>query len=165
MRVLIIGGEGFIGRNLTRELSARGNSVEWSEGDILKYVPEGKWDYVVYLAGLPEPSSWPKYPVEVLRLSSDGLTHAIEVALREKCPLLFASSSAVYGKAPVPMSEKSTGHLEIWSPRERYAIGKAYGEALCIAYGESQGLEYRIVRPFNVYGPERRRDDTRVRPS
>lgn len=162
MKTLIIGGEGFIGQNLTNCLRQRGDAVEWSHGSILEHIPRGKWEHVFYLAGLPEPNTWGKYAVDVLRVSSEGLQNAIKIALDSGCPLLSVSSSAIYGKAPVPMSEKSTSYLEVWSPRERYAIGKAYGEALCMAYSEKLGLEYRIVRPFNVYGPRFRKDDTRV---
>lgn len=133
---------------------------------VVKMVGEEIPAVIFHLACPAAPIKYMSHPIETLRVSAEGTRHAIELALRFKAILIFTSTSEVYGDPLInPQPESYWGNVNPIGPRSVYDEGKRYAEALISAYGRSMGLDYRIARLFNSYGPGMRLDDGRLIPS
>jgi len=187
MRVVVAGGAGFIGVALCSHLLDRGEEVvfldnlvtgssgnvkhllereraTFVETDICSEVPvDGPVDAVVNLACPASPCDFGPLALEILDVGSRGLRNLLELARREDARFLQASTSEVYGEPLVhPQPESYWGNVNPVGPRSVYDEAKRFGEALTTAYGRVHGLEVRIARIFNTYGPRMRSDDGRV---
>jgi dTDP-glucose 4,6-dehydratase len=183
----VAGGAGFLGTHLGLALLARGdevvsidNLVTGSEAnlstlsnepgftflrrDILDAVEvPGPVDVVMNLASPASPKDFAAIPVEILQVGSAGTKRLLDLALAKGARYFHASTSEVYGDPLVhPQPETYWGNVNPIGPRSVYDEAKRYGEALTMAYHRSRGLDVRIVRIFNTYGPYMRADDGRV---
>ena len=120
-------------------------------------------DWIYHLASPASPSAYQRYPIETLRVNGEGTRHLLELAVVDGARFLYASTSEVYGD-PLehPQSEEYRGQCEHVGPRSMYDEAKRYGEALTITYAQTHGIETRIARIFNTYGPRMAPDDGRV---
>ena len=187
MRILITGGAGFIGSHLTDRFLAEGHEViavdnlctgrmlnlSEAEGgarfrflkhDVIQPLDiDGHLDWILHFAS---PASPPKYldiPIETLRVNSEGTYHLLELALRKRAAFFLASTSEVYGDPSVhPQDESYWGNVNSAGPRSVYDEAKRYAEAITTAYATKLGLDVRIIRIFNTYGPRMDPDDGRV---
>jgi dTDP-glucose 4,6-dehydratase len=187
MRVVVAGGAGFIGVALCSRLLDRGHDVvfvdnlvtgsranvkhlleqertTFIETDICSEVPvEGPVDAVINLACPASPCDFEPLALEILDVGSRGLGNLLELARRHGARFLQASTSEVYGEPLVhPQAESYWGNVNPVGPRSVYDEAKRFGETLATAYGRVHGLEVRIARIFNTYGPRMRPDDGRV---
>jgi nucleoside-diphosphate-sugar epimerase len=187
MRVVVAGGAGFIGVVLCSHLLDRGDDVvfvdnlvtgssgnakrllereraTFIEADICSELPvQGPVDAVINLACPASPYDFGPLALEILDVGSRGLRNLLELARREDARFLQASTSEVYGEPLVhPQPESYWGNVNPVGPRSVYDEAKRFGEALATAYGRVHGLEVRIARIFNTYGPRMRADDGRV---
>lgn len=188
-RFLVTGGAGFVGSHLCERLLARGEVVcvdnlltgsrdkinhledhpgfTFIEADVvegLANVP-GRFSGVFHLASLASPRHYLRHPVATLRVGAEGTRHALERALSDGARFLFTSTSEVYGD-PLEHPQKETywGNVNCVGPRGCYDESKRYAEALIVAYA-AQGVDVRIARLFNTYGPRMSLDDGRVVPA
>ena len=186
MRVVVAGGAGFIGASLCSRLLARGDDVvcvdnlvtgsrahvaalsasprfRWVDADITESVPiDGTIDAVYNLACPASPADFGPLAMEILAVGSTGLRNLAELAVAHDARLLHASTSEVYGDPLVhPQPETYWGNVNPIGPRSVYDEAKRFGEALVSAYRRA-GLDTRLVRIFNTYGPGMRPDDGRV---
>lgn len=190
MRVLITGGAGFIGSHFCDLLLAQNHSVicldnlltgdannlqhltdvesfRFIKHDIVQpFDVEDDIDYVLHLASPASPPDFYRFPIEIMRAGSQGTFNALEMAMEKKARFLLASTSEVYGD-PLqnPQSEEYWGNVNPVGPRSVYDEAKRFAEALTMAYHRQYGLDTRIVRIFNTYGPRMRKDDGRVVPA
>jgi len=190
MRILITGGAGFIGSHLCDRLLADGHEViamdNLSTGNIdnivhlvgrgnfslIKhdvtnyiYVP-GRLDAVLHLASLPSPVDYLEKPIQTLKVGALGTHKTLGLAKDKGARFLLASTSEVYGDPQVhPQPESYWGHVNPVGPRGVYDESKRFAEAMAMAYYRCHGVETRIVRIFNTYGPRMRLDDGRVVPN
>jgi dTDP-glucose 4,6-dehydratase len=190
MRVLLTGGAGFIGSHLCdRLLSERhtvlcvDNFITGSESNIAHLLtqptfelirhditkplePSGAIDYVLHFASPASPVDYLKYPIQTLKVGSLGTINALGIAKAKQAKFLLASTSEVYGDPQVhPQPESYWGHVNPVGPRGVYDEAKRFAEALTMAYHREHGLDTRIVRIFNTYGPRMRMDDGRAIPT
>jgi len=173
-RALVTGCAGFIGSWLTEALVRGGAEVvcvdNFSTGrrdnlrnvyhkvavveDDVSKAPPGKYHLVVHGAALPAPDHYMSTPVEAMLPDSVGLLHVLKIAREARARVLFLSSSEVYGDAEVvPTPESYWGRVNPVGPRSPYDESKRFGEALCMAFYRQYGLDVRIARIFNTYGP------------
>jgi UDP-glucuronate decarboxylase len=133
--------------------------------DVTKFRADGEtYDLIFHFASRASPEEYQQHPVETLAANSQGLQSMLEIARKSDCTLLYASSSEVYGDAEVvPTPESYWGKVNPVGPRSCYDEGKRFGEALCMAYHRAYGLDVRIVRLFNSYGPRLRADGNYAR--
>ncbi len=190
MRVLITGAAGFIGSHLSDRFLAEGHSVLAMDNlitgnvrniahfagnpnflfvkhDITNYIyVRGDVDAVLHFASPASPIDYLKYPIPTLKVGALGTHNALGLALAKKARFLLASTSEVYGD-PLqhPQREDYAGNVDPIGPRGVYDEAKRYAEALTMAYHRAHGLDTRIVRIFNTYGPRMRLDDGRVVPN
>jgi len=190
MRVLITGGAGFIGSHLCELLLARGhtvicldNLITGSRANIAHledqehfslmlhdvtnpiYI-DGPLDAILHLASLPSPVDYIQMPIKTLKVGSLGTLHALGLARAKEARFLLASTSEVYGDPLVhPQPESYWGNVNPIGPRGVYDESKRFGEALTMAYHRAHGLQTRIARIFNTYGPRMRLNDGRVVPN
>jgi dTDP-glucose 4,6-dehydratase len=190
MRILITGGAGFIGSHLGDYLLERGHEViamdNLSTGstdniahlvghDSFRFIKhnvtdfiyvEGPLDAVLHLASLPSPVDYLNYPIQTLKVGALGTHKALGLAKAKGARFLLASTSEVYGD-PLehPQSEDYWGNVNPVGPRGVYDESKRFAEALAMAYHRYHGVETRIARIFNTYGPRMRLDDGRVVPN
>jgi len=182
-KALVTGGAGFLGSWLSDILVSADASVtcvdDLSTGltgnierlieasrftfrnvDVTRFDSDGvTYDLIFHLASRASPDEYQQHPVETLAANSQGLQNMLELARKSDCILLYASSSEVYGDAEVvPTSESYWGRVNPVGPRSCYDEGKRFGEALCMAYHRAYGLDVRVVRLFNSYGPRLRAD-------
>jgi dTDP-glucose 4,6-dehydratase len=187
MRALVSGGAGFIGSHLCERLLQEGYEVvcidnlitgrhvnvahlmgnerfSFIEHDIVEPHPLiPHVDRIYHFASPASPVAYQRYPIATLSVNSRGTHHLLDLAARDGARLLFASTSEVYGD-PLqhPQREDYFGNVNPIGPRSIYDEAKRYGEALTMAYGEAAGIDTRIVRIFNTYGPRMDADDGRV---
>lgn len=190
MRILITGGAGFIGSHLCDRFLADGHHViamdNLSTGsvsniahlvgndrflfikhDVTHYIyVKGPLDTVLHLASLPSPVDYLNKPIQTLKVGSLGTQNALGLALEKKAKFLLASTSEVYGDPQVhPQPETYWGHVNPIGPRGVYDESKRFAEATTVAYHRYHGVDTRIARIFNTYGPRMRLDDGRVVPN
>ena len=121
------------------------------------------FDAVVNLASPASPPAYLARPIETLEVGSTGTRQLLDIAVRDRATFLLASTSEVYGDPLVhPQTEDYHGNVNPIGPRSCYDEAKRFAEALTAAYGRVHGLETRIARIFNTYGPRMRPDDGRV---
>jgi dTDP-glucose 4,6-dehydratase len=127
---------------------------------------EGPLDWVLHLASPASPVDYLAHPIETLRVNAEGTRRMLELAVERGAAFLLASTSEVYGDPQVhPQPETYWGNVNPIGPRSCYDEGKRYAEALTMAFHRVHGLEIRIARIFNTYGPRMRMDDGRVVPT
>jgi nucleoside-diphosphate-sugar epimerase len=188
MRALVTGGAGFIGSNLCDALLARGwnvvavdnfitgtrENVRHLDGDErfeliecdLEDAPRVACDAVFHLASPASPVGYGRNPFETLRVNSQGTWRALDIATENDAQFLLASTSEVYGDPLVhPQTEEYFGNVDPIGPRACYDEGKRFAEALTMSFVTERGLDGRIVRIFNCYGPRNRLDDGRMVPT
>ena len=190
MRVLITGGAGFLGSHLCDrflnegyEVIALDNLLTGNTDNIAHLAGNPKFkfilhdvsnhiyikediDYVLHFASPASPDDYLKYPIPTLKVGSLGTHNALGLALSKGARFLLASTSEVYGEPLVhPQTEDYYGNVNTIGPRGVYDEAKRFAEAITMAYHRSHGLETRIVRIFNTYGPRMRLDDGRVVPN
>jgi len=123
-------------------------------------------DYVYHFASRASPTDFDDYALEIARSNTEGTRHALEVAREHDATILFASTSEVYGDPEVhPQTESYRGNVSLHGSRAPYDEAKRFGETLCTTYRREYGVDTRIVRIFNTYGPRMRPDDGRVVPT
>jgi dTDP-glucose 4,6-dehydratase len=189
-RGLVTGGAGFLGSHFCERLIAEGylvlcvdnlstglrENVAHLEGDpgfefvqrdvTLPLQIEGPLDEVYHFASPASPKDFERIPVEILLAGSAGTHNALDLALDRDARFLLASSSEVYGDPLVhPQHEDYRGNVSTTGIRSVYDEAKRYAEALTTAYRRKYGLDTRIARIFNSYGPRMRPDDGRVVPT
>lgn len=181
-RVLITGGAGFIGSWLCDVLVKFGAEVtavdDLSTGrtknidhliknpkfklikrDVCAFRSNEKFDLILHMAGHASPDEYQAHPIATLETSSLGSSNMAELARKNDCALLFASTSEIYGDAEViPTPESYWGKVNPVGPRSCYDEGKRFAEALLVAYHKQHGLNVKIPRIFNSYGPRLRED-------
>ena len=187
MRIVLTGGAGFIGSHLCDSLISDGHQVvcvdnlvtgkrsniehllaggrlELIERDIAKgFRVDGEVDYVLHFASPASPVDFHRLSLEILRTGSIGTLNALEIAVRKKACFLLASTSEVYGDALVnPQREDYWGNVNPIGSRAVYDESKRFAEAATMAYHRKKGLDTRIARIFNTYGPRMREADGRV---
>ena len=190
MRVLITGGAGFLGSHLCDRFLAKGHQViamdnlitgttrniEHLAGrgdflfikhDVTNYIyVEGPLDAILHFASPASPIDYLELPIQTLKVGALGTHKALGLALTKKARFLLASTSEVYGD-PLqhPQREDYWGNVNPIGPRGVYDEAKRFAEALAMAYHRTHGVETRIARIFNTYGPRMRLDDGRVVPN
>lgn len=127
---------------------------------------EGPVDLVVHLACPASPIDYMNHPIHTMKVDSLGTLHTLGLAKLKRARYILASSSEVYGSPQVhPQTEEYWGHVNPVGPRSVYDEAKRFSEALCMAYHREHGLDVRIARIFNTYGPRMRKRDGRVIPT
>lgn len=166
----VIGVDNFItGSHGNIDLLSKHNNFEFYEMDIIDSLPklEGRnIDFVFSLASPASPIDFEKIPLEIMRVNAEGTLRLLNLAKEKNARFLEASTSEVYGDPEVhPQVETYVGHVNTVGPRSCYDESKRYAEALTHSFGLRYGVETRIVRIFNTYGPRMRPDDGRVIPN
>ena len=135
--------------------------------DVTKFVHvPGKLDYILHFASPASPIDYLKMPIQTLKVGSLGTHNLLGLALSKKSRLLIASTSEVYGDPQIhPQNEEYWGNVNPIGPRGVYDEAKRFQEAITMAYHRYHGLDTRIVRIFNTYGPRMRLNDGRALPA
>ena len=130
------------------------------------YFPEGPVDYVLHLASPASPVDFPAYPIQIVKVGTLGTHNLLGIALAKGARFLLASTSEVYGDPLIhPQPETYWGNVNPIGPRGCYDESKRAAEAFTMAYHRAHGVDTRIVRIFNTYGPRMRLDDGRMIPN
>jgi len=187
MRSVVTGGAGFLGFHLCSRLLREGHEVVCVDNFItgrrshveeLANMPgftfidhnisrplflEGSVDAVMNFASPASPIDYLRYPIQTLKVGALGTWHTLGLAKEKGATYLLASTSEVYGDPQVhPQPESYWGHVNPVGPRGVYDEAKRYAEAMTMAYHRYHGLDTRIVRIFNTFGPGQRRGDGRA---
>jgi dTDP-glucose 4,6-dehydratase len=190
MRAVITGGAGFLGSHLCEAMLARGwevlcvdNLITGQETniaplmsrpdfrilrhDVSRYIDvPGPVEAVLHFASPASPVDYLKFPIPTLKVGALGTHNALGLALAKKAKFLLASTSECYGDPEVsPQPETYWGRVNPIGPRGVYDEAKRFAEAMTMAYHRSHGLDTRIVRIFNTYGPRMRLNDGRALPN
>ena len=132
---------------------------EYVNADVCTFKTRDRFDYIFHMASHASPKEYQAHPIETLRTSSLGSLNIAEVARTQDATILFASTSEVYGDAEiVPTPETCWGNVNPVGPRSCYDEGKRFTEALFMAYHKQYGLNVKVARIFNSYGPRLRED-------
>lgn len=189
-KVLVTGGAGFLGSHLCDRMLAEGHKViamdnlitgsleniehlmgnedfEFYHNDVSKFVHvPGELDYIFHFASPASPIDYLKMPIQTLKVGSLGTHNLLGLAKEKKARILVASTSEVYGDPLVhPQNEDYWGNVNPIGPRGVYDEAKRFQEAITMAYHTFHGLETRMVRIFNTYGPRMRLNDGRALPA
>ena len=189
-KVLITGAAGFLGSHLCDRFVNEGFEViamdnfitgdfkniqhlekqpnfKFIEHDVTEFINiEGSLDYILHFASPASPIDYLKIPIQTLKVGSLGTHNLLGLAKAKKARLLIASTSEVYGDPLVhPQTEDYYGNVNTIGPRGVYDEAKRFQESITMAYHRFHGLETRIVRIFNTYGPRMRLNDGRVIPA
>lgn len=142
-------------------------NFEFYNHDVSKFVyVSGAVDYILHFASPASPIDYLKIPIQTLKVGSLGIHNLLGLARSKKSRLLIASTSEVYGDPTVnPQPEEYWGNVNPVGPRGVYDEAKRFQEAMTMAYHTFHGIETRIVRIFNTYGPRMRLNDGRVLPA
>ena len=142
-------------------------NFEFYHHDVSKFIHvPGKIDYILHFASPASPIDYLKIPIQTLKVSSLGTHNLLGLARVKKARILVASTSEVYGDPMVhPQTEEYWGNVNPVGPRGVYDEAKRFMEAITMAYHTYHGLETRIIRIFNTYGPRMRLNDGRVLPA
>lgn len=188
-RTVVTGAAGFLGSHLCDRLLAEGHEVigidnlctgstenighirterfTFIKQDVTEYLYiDGDVDYVLHFASPASPVDYLAMPIQTLKVGGLGAHKTLGLARNKGARLLLASTSEVYGDPQVhPQPETYWGHVNPTGPRGVYDEAKRFAEAMTMAYHRYHGLETRIVRIFNTYGPRMRLEDGRVVPT
>lgn len=189
-RTLITGGAGFLGSHLCDRFVAEGHQVICMDNlitgkaeniahlfgqpnflfvqhDVTNYIfVEGALDYILHFASPASPIDYLKFPIQTLKVGSLGTHKALGLAKAKGARFLLASTSEVYGDPLIhPQHEEYWGNVNPIGVRGVYDEAKRFAEALTMAYQRYHGVDTRIVRIFNTYGPRMRVDDGRAIPA
>lgn len=188
-RTLVTGGAGFLGSHICEYLLEKGHEViamdnlltgsvaniehlqceqfKFIKHDVTEYIYcAGKIDYVLHFASPASPKDYLELPIQTLKVGALGTHKALGLALEKEATFLLASTSEVYGDPQVhPQREDYWGHVNPVGPRGVYDEAKRFAEAMTMAYHRYHGLDTKIVRIFNTYGPRMRPKDGRAIPS
>ena len=187
---VVTGGAGFLGSHLCDALLARGHRVlcldnlltgtveniehlagneafQFLKHDVTQYIyVPGRVDFVFHFASPASPADYLQYPIQTLKVGALGTHKALGLARAKQARFILASTSEVYGDPHVhPQSESYWGNVNPIGPRGVYDEAKRFAEAMTMAYHRYHGLDTRIVRIFNTYGPRMRPNDGRVVPT
>lgn len=164
----VIGMDNLITGNLKNIEHLFGNhNFEFHKHDVSKYIHvPGELHYILHFASPASPIDYLKIPIQTLKVGSLGIHNCLGLARAKGARLLIASTSEVYGDPTVhPQPESYWGNVNPVGPRGVYDEAKRFQEAMTMAYHTYHGLETRIVRIFNTYGPRMRLNDGRVLPA
>lgn len=189
-RILITGAAGFLGSHLCDRFIAedfhvigmdnmitgdlrniehlfKRSNFEFYHHDVSKFIHvPGKLDYILHFASPASPMDYLRIPIQTLKVGSLGTHNLLGLAKSKRARILVASTSEVYGDPLVsPQSEEYWGNVNPVGPRGVYDEAKRFQEAMTMAYHNFHGLETRIVRIFNTYGPRMRLNDGRALPT
>lgn len=189
-KVLVTGGAGFLGSHLCDRMLAEGYKViamdnlitgsleniehlmgnqdfEFYHNDVSKFVHvPGELDFIFHFASPASPIDYLKMPIQTLKVGSLGTHNLLGLAKEKKARIMVASTSEVYGDPLVhPQNEDYWGNVNPIGPRGVYDEAKRFQEAITMAYHTFHGLETRMVRIFNTYGPRMRLNDGRALPA
>jgi len=188
-KVLITGGAGFLGswlcdailrlgatvtcidnmstgrmENISHLLSSSRRVFKFQKSSVEDAQLREKYNYIFHFASRASPEEYQQHPIETLEANSTGTKNMLNHALKNKATFIYASTSEVYGDAQaIPTPESYWGNVNPIGVRSCYDEGKRFGEALCIAYSKQLGLDTRIARIFNCYGPRTRADGAYAR--
>ena len=190
MRILLTGGAGFLGSHLCDRLLDEGHELivmdnlltgrtkniahlfgrdgfTFIKHDVTQYIyVKGPLDYVLHFASPASPDDFSRYPIRILKVGAHGTHNALGVARAKKAKFFFASTSEIYGDPLVhPQPESYLGNVNTLGVRGVYDEAKRFAEAMTMAYHRESGVDTRIVRIFNTYGPRMRKNDGRAIPN
>jgi len=192
MRAVVTGGAGFLGSHLCDRLLAEGwevlavdNFITGAAGNVAHLAKNAKFKlenedvskngalqvdsevgYVLHFASPASPPDYLKHPIATMMVGSVGTQNALELASRKKAKFFMASTSECYGDPEMsPQKEEYWGHVNCVGPRAVYDEAKRFSEAMTMGYHRHHGVDTRIVRIFNTYGPRMRLNDGRALPN